>query len=123
MILVDTSIWVDHLRQGNPLLIERLQSGLVYTHVFIIGEIALGSLRQRDRILGDMRHLPTVIQASDDEVQHFVETAPLHGLGIGYIDAHLLVSARLMPGMTLWTRDNRLHAAADSFGLADPALS
>ena len=118
MILVDSSIWVDHLRHGNTLLSGHLEAGLVHTHPFIIGEIALGSLRERHRIISALQGLPAAVQASDHEVQLLIEREPLHGLGIGYVDAHLLAATRLMPGMRLWTRDRRLHEVASRMGLA-----
>ncbi len=119
MILVDSTVWVDHLRHGDPLLISRLNTGLVWTHPFIIGEIALGSLRQRDVVLGALRDLPTATQASDEEVQGFIERQPLYSLGIGYIDAHLLAATMLTPDMRLWTRDRRLHEVASRLGVAE----
>lgn len=112
MILVDSTIWVDHLRHGDPLLVKYLEAALIYTHPFIIGEIALGSLRNRDKVLSALCDLPMAKQATDHEVQTFIEQQPLYSLGIGYIDAHLLASARLTPGMRLWTRDKRLNNVA-----------
>ncbi|MCG2840412.1 type II toxin-antitoxin system VapC family toxin [Sandaracinobacter sp. RS1-74] len=121
MILVDSTVWVDHLRRGDPLLASRLDAGLVYIHPFIIGEIALGSLRQRDNVLSALRDLPMASQASDDEVQGFIEQQPLYSLGIGYIDAHLLAATRLTPGLRLWTRDKRLNEIASRLGIAKTA--
>lgn len=120
MILVDSTIWVDHLRKSDPQLTSHLEAGLVFTHPFIIGEIALGSLRQRSKVLGALHGLPLVTSATDDEVHAFIEQQPLYSLGIGYVDAHLLAATRLMPGMRLWTRDRRLHDAATSLGIAQP---
>lgn len=119
MILADTSIWVDHLRYGDPRMAGRLNDGLIYTHPFVIGEIALGSLRERATILGALRGLPMAVQADEAEVQAFIEHVSLHGRGIGYIDAHLLAAARLTPGLRLWTRDRRLHEVAAGLGIAD----
>lgn len=118
MILVDSTIWVDHLRSGNPLLAGHLEAGRVWTHPFVIGEIALGSLRQRDVILGALSDLPMANRASDDEVLAFIERQALYSLGIGYVDVHLLAAARLTPGLRLWTRDRRLHEVAARFDLA-----
>lgn len=118
MILVDSSVWVDHLRSGDPVLTTLLNAGQVMGHPFVIGEIALGSLSQRGAILAAMHDLPIAMQASDSEVQAFIESQPLFGLGIGYIDAHLLASTRLTPGGSLWTRDKRLHSIASRLGLA-----
>jgi predicted nucleic acid-binding protein len=120
VILVDTSVWVDHLRQGDDTLAALLESGRVLTHPFIIGELALGSLRQRAVILGALRNLPRAQAARDDEVLHFIDRAALAGSGIGYIDAHLLAAARLTPGATLWTRDRRLAEVAARLGLRAP---
>lgn len=122
MILADSTVWVDHLRHGDPLLAGRLGNGLIFIHPFIIGEIALGSLRHRDRVLSAMRDLPAAVQAGDEEVRHFIEEVPLYSLGIGYVDAHLLAAARLTPGLRLWTRDRRLHETATRLGLAAQAL-
>lgn len=121
MILVDSSVWVDHFRRADPSLIARLNAGLVFIHPFIIGEIALGSLRQRNVVLSTLRGLPRATQATDDEVQTFIEQQPLYSLGIGYIDAHLLTSVRLTPGMQLWTRDRRLDEIATRLGVAEVA--
>ena len=118
MILVDSTVWVDHLRQGDPLLVSRLEAGLVFSHPFIIGEIALGSLRQRDKVLSSLRDLPRTKQATDEEVQAFIEHQPLYSLGIGYVDAHLLAATRLTTGMRLWTRDRRLNDIATRLGVA-----
>lgn len=119
MILVDSTVWVDHLRHGDALLTSRLQAGLVYTHPFVIGEIALGSLRQRAVVLDALGDLPFAIQASDGEVRRFIEQVPLYSLGIGYIDAHLLAAVRLTPGLRLWTRDRRLRDVATRLDVAE----
>ena len=118
MILVDTSVWIDHLRFGDQGLARLLDSVQVMAHPFIIGELALGYLRQRDQVLGAMRELPQVHVAADSEVLHFIHEWALFGRGIGYIDAHLLASLRLTPGTRLWTKDQRLHAVAQQLGLA-----
>jgi predicted nucleic acid-binding protein len=120
VILVDTSVWIDHLRDGHAVLSGFLNTGQVLSHPFVIGELALGNLRQRDVILAALQDLPQSIVASDAEVFRFIETQKLHGLGIGYIDAHLLAAARLTPGGSLWTRDRRLDAVAGRLGLAAP---
>jgi hypothetical protein len=84
----------------------------------VTGELSLGNLRQRDPILALLRKLPRAIVASDDEVLHFIKRHALFGLGVGYVDVHLLASARLTPGASLWTRDNRLLAVATRQALA-----
>ena len=118
MILVDTSIWVDHLRRTDSALAGLLGTGSVMTHPFVIGELALGALQQRKVILGALRNLPSATMATDDEVLRFIDDASLAGLGIGYIDAHLLSATRLTPGTLLWTRDKRLAAVAGRLSLA-----
>lgn len=118
MILVDTSVWVDHLRQTDAQLASALHDGLVLTHPFVIGELALGNLRNRATILAAMRELPLASVASEDELLHFIDSHALHGAGIGYIDVHLLAAARLMPGSALWTRDKRLLRVSGRLGLA-----
>lgn len=118
MILVDTSVWVDHLRSGNRRLTQLLEGARVIVHPFIIGELALGNLRQRDIILGTMHNLPQTNVARHSEVLHFIHDEVIFGRGIGYVDAHLLASTRLTPGTLLWTRDRRLHYVADGLGLA-----
>lgn len=118
MILVDTSVWVDHLRAGNNRLSGLLEGGLVVTHPFVIGEIALGHLRARDEFLHLLGSLPKAIEATNTEVLEFINTHRLFGRGIGYIDSHLLAAARLSVGAALWTRDKRLHSIAKELGLA-----
>ena len=112
MILVDTSVWVDHLRAHDQGLHKLLEGGLVRTHPFIIGEIALGNLRQRNAVISALRRLPRIAIATDDEVLFLVERHSLAGLGIGYVDTHLLASTLLTPGTSLWTRDERLARVA-----------
>ncbi len=116
MILVDTSVWVDHLRHGEPGLVALLERSNVLMHPFVLGEIACGSLRRRESVLGLMRDLPAAVLASPDEVLHFIERRTLHGKGVGYVDVHLLASIALTPGARLWTRDARLRRIADSLG-------
>jgi hypothetical protein len=118
VILVDTSVWVDHLRTGDRVLGQLLDSGGVLGHRFVTGELALGNLRERDLVLSALRELPQATVASDDEVLHFIDRQALFGLGIGYVDAHLLAAVLLTLGAKLWTRDRRLQAAATQLGLA-----
>ena len=117
MILVDTSVWIDHLRQGDLELTGLLNTGRVLTHRFVIGELALGSLQNRDIVLGALENLPQVGIASDDEVLRFIAHHSLCGTGIGYVDAHLLAAVQLSPGALLWTRDQRLLAESARLGL------
>ena len=118
MILVDTTVWVDHLRTGVNRLAGLLEGGLVVTHPFVIGEIALGHLSPRDGVLRLLANLPTAIVATDGEVLDFIDTHKLYGRGIGYIDTHLLAAVKLSAGAALWTRDKRLHGMAAEMGLA-----
>jgi len=117
VILVDTSVWVDHLRAGNERLTALLSGGEVLGHPFVMGELALGSLRRRNGVLSNLRDLPQAVVASDTEVLHFIDRQLLFGRGIGYVDAHLLAAARLTGGK-LWTRDRRLQMVAAELGLA-----
>ena len=112
MILVDTSIWIDHLRKGSEKLATLLNSCLVYTHPFVIGELACGNLQNRKEILLLLTDLPQVSTASDAEVLFFIEEHKLMGQGIGYIDAHLLASVSLHRPSRIWTKDKRLNALA-----------
>ena len=118
MILVDTSVWVDHLRSGNAQLAELLERGAVLGHPFVVGEIACGSLTDRGAILALLQHLPMAAVAEPEEVLVFLTRHKLHGNGIGYVDTHLLASTALTGGAKLWTRDRRLHALARELGLA-----
>ncbi len=120
MILVDTSVWVDHLRSGNKVLAALLDAGTVMAHPFVIGELALGHLRQRAVILEALSELPRVSVATDAEVLHFIEHSALSGRGVGYVDVHLLAAVRLTPGAMLWTSDRRLSAVAAQLDLAIP---
>lgn len=112
MILVDTSVWVDHLRSGNDQLAGVLNAGRVSTHPFVVGELACGNLRNRHEVLALLDALPTAPVARETEVRLFLEAQQLMGRGIGYIDVHLLASATLAGGDGLWTRDRRLAAVA-----------
>lgn len=117
MILVDTSIWVDHLRAGHPTLVSLLDRGLVLGHPWVTGELALGHLSQRHEILGLLSSLPQAEVATPAEILIFVERHRLQGLGIGYVDAQLLAATRLTPDTRLWTDDKRLAAAGSRLGL------
>ncbi|MBI5331375.1 MAG: type II toxin-antitoxin system VapC family toxin [Betaproteobacteria bacterium] len=118
MILVDTSVWIDHLRQSDPVLVGLLESGQVLVHPYVVGELALGHLKNRHDVLTNLCNLPAATPATEKEMLGFIEAQALYGLGIGYIDAHLLAAARLTPGTTLWTRDKRLLAVSEQMGLA-----
>jgi predicted nucleic acid-binding protein len=116
VILVDTSVWVEHLRHGLPRLATLLQEGEVLIHPWVIGELACGNLRNRQQVLELLLGLPAATVASDAEVLLLIERDRMMGLGIGYIDAHLLASARLSH-CRLWTQERRLAAVAQEQGL------
>jgi predicted nucleic acid-binding protein len=118
MILVDTTIWVDHLRRGDQGLVSLLEDGQVVSHPFIISELALGDPRHRDRLLAHLSEPPRAIVAGNAEVLHFIQQDRLFGIGIGYVDAHLLAATRLTQDASVWTRDKRLSAAAERLSLA-----
>lgn len=118
MILVDTSIWADHLRRADAALTMCLERETVLMHPFVIGELAMGNFPKRDVILDTLRWLPAAFVATNDEVLRLIDFADLAGSGVGYIDAHLLASTRLTPGAWLASRDRRLQAAAARLGLA-----
>lgn len=117
MILVDTSIWVDHFRRGDQALADLLSSGQVLMHPFVRGELALGNLKPRSEILRLLSDLPHATVAEESELLHIVETRKLMGLGIGLIDAHLLASA-LLDACKLFTRDKRLLAITGALKVA-----
>jgi predicted nucleic acid-binding protein len=118
LILVDTSIWIDHLRADNAALKKLLDAGGVLMHPFVLGELALGRMRQREIILAAFSGLPRAELATDAEVLGFVDREALFGRGIGYVDVHLLASTRLSVGATIWTKDAKLRGVADELGLA-----
>jgi hypothetical protein len=111
MVLVDTSVWVDHLRRGLPQLAGLLAAGSVVCHPFVVGELACGHLKNRREILDLLQTLCTCPVATHEEVLHFLEAHHLMGRGLGYLDAHLLASAKLS-GVPLWTLDRALRTAA-----------
>jgi predicted nucleic acid-binding protein len=118
VILADTSIWVDHLRAGNAMLASLLNTGMVLTHPFVIGELALGNLRQRKAVLASLSDLPLAVVATDAEVLGFIDRHVLSGSGVGYLDAHLLAAALLTARAELWTNDRRLHDVANALGIS-----
>jgi predicted nucleic acid-binding protein len=118
VILADTSVWIDHLRHTDGILTYLLSRQQVLTHPLVIGELAVGHLRPRDVVLKTLQELDRAIAARDDEVLRLIERERLFGLGLGYVDAHLLASVRLTPGTFLWTRDKRLSAVAERLSLA-----
>lgn len=117
MILVDTSVWVDHLRSGSAGLAAELEAGNVLTHPFVIGEIACGNLKNRREVLGLLAELPSAPVATNSEAMELLERRELMGRGIGFVDVHLLASAALAARATLWTRDRRLARVAGEMGM------
>jgi len=118
VILVDTSVWIDHLRLGEPSLAAALEGGRVMMHPFVLGELACGNLANRSEVLELLGDLPAAPTATDPEALDFVERRALMGRGIGYIDVHLLASIALSGDACLWTRDRRLAAVAAELELA-----
>jgi predicted nucleic acid-binding protein len=117
MTLVDTSVWVQHLRAGSERLRSLLNDGQVLCHPFVLGELACGTLRNRDEILSILRDLPESGMAEHDEVLSFLASRRLYGRGLGWVDAHLLAST-LLTGCTLWTLDKPLRRAAAALHVA-----
>ena len=115
MTLVDTSIWVDHLRHSDKHLAALLEAGQVLCHPFVVGELACGNIRNRTEILDLLKALPRVVVADHDEVMHFLTENRLHSRGLGWIDLHLLASTSLSKA-TLWTGDRALMNAAEQLG-------
>ena len=121
MILADTTIWIDYLRHSNQRMRELLEADEVVMHPFVVGELALGHIRQRHLILDDLQHMPTVLISDPEEVLVFIERKQLVALGIGYVDTHLLTSALSTDNCLLWTADKRLGKLASRLGIAvDP---
>ncbi len=118
MILVDTSVWINHLRAADERLAVLLDAREVLGHPFVIGEVALGNLPHRDVVLRELRDLPQAAVTTDEEVLDLIERQALFGRGIGYVDAHLLAAVRLTADAKLWTRDRRLQTVAAELGLA-----
>ncbi|MEJ2167867.1 MAG: PIN domain-containing protein [Desulfobacterales bacterium] len=117
MVLVDTSVWVNHFRRGEHHLAKLLINGEVACHSFIIGELACGNIANRAEILNLLRSLPLAPAINLDEYLYFVERNQLYGIGIGFVDVHLLASAKLA-GVPLWTNDKKLQQAASSLELS-----
>jgi predicted nucleic acid-binding protein len=119
MVLVDTSVWIDHLRNGNPGLASLLDEGEVICHPFVIGELACGRIRNRRQVLAFLEALSQGAVVSQQEALALIDSHHLMGMGLGFIDIHMLASARLS-GCTLWTRDMSLHKAAADLGVLHP---
>jgi len=117
VILADTSIWVEYLRNGLPAMKAALDGGQILIHPFIVAEIALGSLYNRKKRLEELDALQRVKVAQLAEVRRMIEAHALYSKGIGLTDAHLLASCLLSLGVKLWTRDTSLEAVARSLGV------
>lgn len=117
MILVDTSIWIDHLRINDPELFALLDRRQIVIHPMVIGELACGNLPNRYDVLEHLEGLPQVAVATDDEVLFFIEHHQLMGIGISYIDAHLLTASVLHGDTQLWTRDRRMMTVAEQLDI------
>jgi predicted nucleic acid-binding protein len=123
MILVDTSVWADHFRKAEPVLALMLAEGRIAIHPFVIGELALGNLRNWHDTVATLGELPQMPVAAQEQYLSLIFDEGLIATGIGFVDAHLLASAQHSPGTRLWTRDKRLVARAEAMGLgwAEPA--
>ena len=121
MILVDASIWIDHLRHGVPTLSRLLEGKQVLTHAFVIGELALGNVPNRPSLLAELRKLPHAVAATNEEAVALIDPYALSGRGIGFVDLHLVAATLLTPGASLWTRDRRLRVVAEGIGIATAA--
>ena len=118
MILVDTSVWIDHFRDPIAHVEGLMTSVMIVHHPFVTGELSLGSFLDRTSALTFLATLPAAKVASQRDFLAFVEVARLNGTGIGFVDAHLLAACRLTPGTLLWSRDKRLDRWAESMGLS-----
>jgi len=118
MILVDTSVWIDHLRVGEDRLDALLNGSQVLTHPFVIGELACGNIRNRADVLKLLKNLPQAPVASQEEMLYFIENNKMMGRGIGFIDAHLMAAAAMVDASRIWTRDKRLERVAADLNLA-----
>jgi predicted nucleic acid-binding protein len=121
MILADTSVWISHIRESQPHLEKALVESKVFMHPFVLGEIAYGNLRSRSQTLDMLARLPFAVPASDEEVLGLLEQNRLFGRGLGWVDAHLLASARLT-SCRLWTLDRPLRDAASALKIGYSAV-
>lgn len=121
MVLVDTSIWVTHLRERDERLVALLEEGAVCSHPFVVGELACGNLKNRMEILALLQALPSAEVAEHEEILAFIESKQLMGKGLGYVDVHLLGSA-VLSDVPLWTADRRLAESASTLGICFGSL-
>jgi predicted nucleic acid-binding protein len=117
MIIVDTSVWIDHFRHTDVRLVNALENEEVLVHPFVIGELACGNLHARENVLELLRHLPPAPSVTDDEVLRFIDSRSLGGRGIGLVDVHLLASTALQGSARLWTHDRPLASVAERMRL------
>jgi predicted nucleic acid-binding protein len=117
VILVDTSVWIDHLRKADGELSAALEEGEVVTHPFVIGELACAKIRNRSQLMQLLEQLPRAREATHREVLAMIDGRRLMGSGLGYVDAHLLAAAALTPETSLWSRDKTLTSAALRMGV------
>jgi hypothetical protein len=115
--LVDSSVWINHLREGNQTLADLLEDAVVLAHPWVIGELALGNLSNREEVLRLLRDLPQASVADELELLELIERQRLYGTGIGYVDAQLLAASKLHPETSLWTADKRLASLAEKLGV------
>ena len=118
LILADSSVWLDHLRNNDPVMDQLAGEERLLMHTYVIGELSLGNLANRPAFLRRLRQIDAILKARDDDVFNLIETQRLSGSGIGWVDAHLLTSVVLAGDVKLWTRDRRLNAAAERLGRA-----
>jgi predicted nucleic acid-binding protein len=116
MILADTSVWVDHFRKRDAALYQQLQRNNISIHPFIVTELVLGNLPDRQNAIASLDRLPMVKVAQLNEVRHMIEAHSLFRRGIGFVDAHLLASTLITPQTVLWSRDTRLRDVAETLG-------
>ncbi|MCY4283846.1 MAG: type II toxin-antitoxin system VapC family toxin [Thiotrichales bacterium] len=117
MILVDTSVWVDHFRDPEPQLLHHLEMKGIFMHSMVLGELACGNLSNRETVLRDLHELPRIPESAHEPVLSLIESERLMGRGVGFIDFHLLCSALHQVDVSLWTRDARLHGVAEDLGV------
>jgi predicted nucleic acid-binding protein len=116
MVLVDTSVWVSYLRNGNSRLQKLLQEGKVVSHPFIIGELACGNLSNRTEIISLMQSLPMLDSIEHEELLLFIEHNKIMGIGLGFVDVHLMAAA-ILAGIPLWTQDKKLKQTCSRLGI------
>jgi predicted nucleic acid-binding protein len=117
VILADTSVWIDHLRNDNARMVSLLDEGVLMTHPFVVGELACGMLANREQILQELAELPSASVAEHEEVLRLVEAKQLHSRGVGWIDVHLL-AATILSGCRIWTLDKALERLATELRIA-----